>query len=103
MALLTSTQVTAVVAASLKTIADIPSDPEALREATFTGMNEQQDQLFLSALKQKLNALPYYKSDGTTSNLAYYDINLLPGCLSSWPTVGDCIDWVTDNQQIIYN
>jgi len=102
MALLTYDQVSAVVAASLKTIADLP-DPANLATATFAGMNDQQQQMFLSALKQKLNALPYYRSDGVTSNMAYYDVNLVPGCIANWPTVGSCIEWVTENQQIIFN
>jgi hypothetical protein len=102
MALLTNDQVSSVIAASLGTIADVPTGTDNLRAATFTGMNDQQKSFFLSALKQKLNALPYYRSNGTTSTLAYYDVNLLPGCIDSWPTVGNCIDWVTDNQQIIY-
>lgn len=92
-------QVKQVVVAALKTIADLPSDVES---ADFSSMNDMQKHFFLSALKSKLNALPYYMNNGTTNHLAYYDVDLTPDSTDQWPTIKDCIDWIVDNQKVIY-
>ena len=99
MALLTRDQIKAVVIKSLQTVADIPDDVES---ATFANMNAMEQHMFLSSLKANLNALPYYMDDGTTSNLAYYDIDLTPDSIGQWPTVKDCIDWIVANQNVVY-
>ncbi|MET0465219.1 MAG: hypothetical protein ABW007_18805 [Chitinophagaceae bacterium] len=99
MAFLKRNQIKPVVFQSLKTIADLPADPEA---SSFDSMNNFQKHVFLSTLKGKLNALPYFMNDGSTSFLAYYDIFLLPDSTDDWPTVKDCIDWINDNQRVIY-
>jgi hypothetical protein len=100
MAFLTRSQVKVVVIDSLRTIADLPADVEA---ATFAMANAQQKKVFLANLKSKLNALPYQLDSGGTSNDAYYDVDLMPTSTDNWPTVKDCIDWVTANQKVIYN
>ncbi|MFD2600774.1 hypothetical protein [Flavobacterium suzhouense] len=99
MALLTRTQIKTVVLRSLKTIADLPEDPEA---ATFAAFDNFQKHVFLSTLKGQINALPYYMNDGSTSYLAYYNINLTPDSTDEWPTVADCIDWIIENQRVVY-
>jgi len=99
MAFLNRDQVKGVVIKSLQTVSDIPDDVEA---ATFTNMNAIQQHMFLSSLKANLNALPYYMNDGTTSNLAYYDVDLTPDSTGQWATVGDCIDWIVANQSVVY-
>jgi len=66
MAYLTRAQVSQVVADSLSTIADLPADIDPV---TFTGVNDDKQHFFLSALKRKLNALPYYMNNGTTNHL----------------------------------
>jgi hypothetical protein len=58
--------------------------------------------MFLSALKSKLNALPYNMNNGTTNHLAYYDVDLMPDSIDSWPKVKDCIDFITDNQKVVF-
>jgi hypothetical protein len=99
MALLSREQVKAVVTASLKVIADLPDDVES---STFANFNDQQKQIFLKTLKNKLNGLPYIKDDGTTTDAAYYDVDLTPGSIASWATVKDCIDWIVANQKVVY-
>jgi hypothetical protein len=100
MAYLTRDQVKQVVINSLKTIANLPADPEA---ASFSSMNNLQKHFFLSTLTSKLNALPYNMNDGTTNHLAYYDIDLMPDSTDDWQTVKDCIDFINDNQKVVYN
>jgi hypothetical protein len=97
MALLTRTQVKAIVVASLKTVANLPDDVEA---ATLGNMVAAQQEVFLSALKTNLNNSPYYLDDGSTSDAPNYDIDIMPDTFGKWATVGDCIDWVTQNQSV---
>lgn len=101
MAYLTRDQVKDVIIRSIITIADLPENVE---EASFAGMTAFNKHLFLSTLKSKLNALPYFMNDGTTNHLAYYDVDLAPDSIDDWPTVKDCIDWFAEpnNQKIIY-
>lgn len=99
MAFLKRNQIKPVVLKSLKSIADLPDDPEA---ANFSQLEIFQRHVFLSTLKGNLNSLPYYMNDGTTSFLAYYDISLMPDSVDDWPTVKDCIDWIKENQRVIY-
>jgi len=99
MAFLTRDQVKQVVIDALRTISNLPSNVEM---ADFGSMNELQKQMFLSALKSKLNALPYNMNDGTTNHLAYYDIDLMPDSIDNWPTVKDCIDFINDNQKVVF-
>ena len=99
MALLNRDQVKAVVVTSLEAVADLPADVEA---ATFNYMTDMQKNVFLTQLKSNLNASPYIQDDGTTSDTAYYDVDLMPDSIYQWPTVKDCIDWVTANQMIVY-
>jgi hypothetical protein len=99
MALLKKNQIKQIVLQSLKTIADLPTNPE---ESNFDALNVFQKHVFLSTLKGKINALPYYMNDGTTSHLAYYDINLKPDSTDDWPKVSDCIDWIKNNQRVVY-
>jgi len=99
MAFLTRNQVKSVIIESLKVVADLPDNVE---EATFTGFDQFQQHTFLSALKSKLNALPYNLNNGQTTHAAYYDVDLKPDSTDDWPTVKDCIDWVTDNQYVVY-
>ena len=98
MALLNRDQVKAVVTDSLKVIADLPADVES---STFTNFDDEQKQIFLKALKDKLNALKYIKDDGTTTDAAYYDVDLTPDSIDLWHTVKDCIDWVVENQNVV--
>lgn len=100
MASLTRNQIKDVVIKSLKTIADIPDNVEAAALANMVAMHQE---VFLSALKTNLNALPYIMDDGTTSNAAYYDADLTSDTIKLWTTVGDCIDWITKNQSVVYN
>jgi hypothetical protein len=90
---------THVVIASLSVIADLPNDVES---APLTPLNDMQDHIFLTTLKSKLNALPYFMNDGSTNYLAYYDVNLRPDSIDDWPTVKDCIDWIVANQRVVY-
>jgi hypothetical protein len=97
MAYLTRDQVKKIVTDSLSAIADLTEDVEA---ATFDMLNDEQKKVFLVSLKSNLNASPYYEDDGSTSNTSYYDVDLTSSSFANWPTVKDCIDWVTDNQTI---
>ena len=99
MAFLKRVQIKPVVFQSLKSVADLPEDPE---DSGFEGFNDFQKHVFLSTLKGKLNALPYYLNNGGTSYLAYYDVDLMPDSTDNWPTVRDCIDWIRDNQKVVY-
>jgi hypothetical protein len=99
MALLKREQVKQVVINSLSIVADLPSDVESV---TFEAFNELQVRVFLSTLKRKLNGLPYYLNDGTTSDRAYYDIDIKSNALDDWPTVKHCIDWIEENQRVVY-
>jgi len=99
MADLTTAQITTVVADSLSTIADLPANN--LPATPLIGLNDQQKTMFLSALKEKINALPYYMDDGTTSDQAYYDVALTINIVEEWPTVGDCIEWIFLNQIVV--
>jgi len=99
MALLSRNQIQKVVFKSLTAIADLPNDPE---KADFTAFTNDQKHIFLSTLKGQINSLPYYMNDGSTSYLAYYNINLAPDSTDDWPTVGDCIDWIKENQKVVY-
>lgn len=99
MGYLKRSQAKQVVVAALKTIADLPPDVES---SDFSNMNDMQKHFFLSALKSKLNGLPYYMNNGTTNHLAYYDVDLLPDSTDDWPTIKDCIDWIVENQKVIY-
>jgi hypothetical protein len=99
MAFLNREQALDVVVEALEVIADIPEDVE---ELTFTSLNDRQDHIFLSALKSKLNALPYNMNNGTTTFLAYYDVDLHPDSIDEWETVGACADWIVDNQRVVY-
>lgn len=99
MAFLNRAQVKSVVIESLKVVADLPANVE---DSTFAGFDQFQQHSFLSALKSKLNALPYYLNNGQTTHTAYYDIDLKPDSTDDWPSVGDCIDWVTGNQYVVY-
>ena len=100
MASLTRDQVKQVVIDSLSAIASLPVDVEA---ANFNAMNVLQKHMFLSALKSKLNALPYTMNDGSTNYLAYYDVDLMPDSIDDWPRVKDCINFINDNQKVVYN
>ena len=99
MALLNPSQIKAIVFESLKTVADLSSQPE---DATFASMSNFQKHVFLSALKRKLNASPYYMNDGSTTFLAYYDVILRPDTVDEWPTVKDCIEWINLKQIVVY-
>lgn len=99
MAFLKRNQIKTVVLKSLESVADLPADPES---ADFGALNSFQKHVFLSTLKGKINALPYYMNDGSASYLAYYDINLRPDSTDDWPTVKDCIDWIVENQRVVY-
>ena len=99
MAFLTRKQIKKVVVDALGNVADIPNDVE---KATFAGFNPDQKHIFLSSLKGKLNSLPYNMNDGSQSHLAYYDVDLTPDSTDDWATVKDCIDWIDDNQKILY-
>lgn len=99
MALLNRNQIQEVVYKSLTAIADLPDDPE---KATFTAFTNDQKHIFLSTLKRQINALPYYMNDGSTSYRAYYNVDLTPDSTDEWPTVGDCIDWIQENQKVVY-
>lgn len=99
MAFLKRNQVKDVVYASLKTIANLPPDPE---NASLAMLIDVQKNVFLSRIKTNLNSLPYNTDEGGTSNQAYYDVDLLPGQIDSWPLVKDCIDWIFNNQQVVY-
>jgi hypothetical protein len=100
MAFLNRDQVKNVVLASLRVVADLP--PGDVEQASFAGFNDFQEHIFLSALKSKLNALPYYKNNGQETYAAYYDVDLMPDSIDNWPTVKDCIDWVVENQKVVY-
>ena len=100
MAFLKRDQVKVIVADSLKVIADLPADVE---EAPLNMLNEQQQQVFLSTLKTKLNASPYYKDDGSTSDKAHYDVDLNARSVGEWADVKACIDWVKKNHKVIYH
>jgi hypothetical protein len=95
MANLTRDQVKTIVTTSLNAIADLPADVEA---ATFAMLNDQQKKVFLATLKSNLNASPYYQDDGSATDTSYYDVDLTQSSFANWPTVKDCIDWVTENQ-----
>ena len=99
MALLKRAQVKTVVLQSLKSVADLPDNPES---SNFSALNSFQKHVFLTTLKGKLNALPYYLNDGTTTYVAYYDIYLVPDSTDDWPAVKDCIDWIVENQEVVY-
>jgi hypothetical protein len=100
MAFLTRDQVKQVVIDALRTVADLPANVEA---ADFKSMNDLQKHMFLSALKSKLNAQPYNMNNGTTNHLAYYDVDLMPDSIDDWATVKDCIDFINDNQKVVFN
>lgn len=99
MAFLTRAQIKTVVIGSLERIADRPDEVE---EATFDGFDAFQTHVFLTTLKGRLNALPYTMNNGSKNHLAYYDVDLTPDSTDDWPTVKDCIDWIDENQKIIY-
>lgn len=99
MALLRRNQVKKIVLESLKTIADLPKNPE---ESNFIALNNLQKHAFLSALKGKLNASPYYMNDGSTTFVAYYDVHLKPDSTDEWATVKECINWIIQNQRVVY-
>ena len=102
MAYLTQPQVTAIVTESLSEVADLPAGTANILNSPLTGMNDEQQHIFLSALKTNLNALPYEIGDGTTSDQAYYDIDLTPATFNQWQTVGDCVDWIVNNQDVVF-
>ena len=99
MAFLKRAQVKAVVLSSLQSVADLPADPE---QSNFDAFSDFQKHVFLSNLKGKLNALPYYLNNGGTSYLAYYDVDLKPDSTDDWPLVKDCINWIKTNQKVVY-
>jgi hypothetical protein len=99
MALLNRNQIKAIVLESLETIADLPQNPE---ESNFESLTNLQKHIFLSALKRKLNASPYYMNDGSTTFVAYYDIHLKPDSTDDWSTVKDCINWIKKYQRVVY-
>ncbi len=100
MARLSRADVKRVVIASLKAVASPPPNVEA---ASFVGLTDSQEHIYLTTLRSKLNALPYQMNDGSSNYLAYYDINLTPDSIDDWQTIGDSIDWITESQIIIYN
>jgi hypothetical protein len=102
MAYLTAQQVLPVVIKSLSVVADLPNGNDNILNSPFTGMNPQQQDRFLTALKDNLNELPYITDQGTTSSDAYYDVDLTDETINLWPTVGDCVNWIVDNQAVIY-
>ncbi|WP_336690415.1 MULTISPECIES: hypothetical protein [unclassified Chryseobacterium] len=99
MALLNREKIKTVVLESLETIAALPENPE---EANFSAWNNFHKHVFLSTLKGKINALPYFMNDGTTTHMAYYDIALNPDSTDNWATVKDCINWIKKNQRVVY-
>jgi len=99
MALLQRNQIRQTVLESLESVADLPANPEA---SDFSAFNDFQKHVFLSNLKGKINALPYYMNSGAESYLAYYDLSLTPDSTDDWPTVKDCIDWIVENQRVVY-
>ena len=90
---LTREQVKAIVIASLKAVAGLPEDVES---ATFQQMNPFQRKVFLENLKENLNAKPPGNDEAT------YDVNLQLDTIDLWDTVEDCIDWVTENQMVVF-
>ena len=99
MALLDRDQIKTVVFHSLETIADLPQNPEA---SNFSSLDNFHKHVFLSTLKGKINSLPYFMNDGTTTYMAYYDIAINPDSTDDWGTVKACIDWIEENQRVIY-
>ena len=99
MAYLDRNQIKEVVKDSLSVVADLPDDVES---STFENFNSNQKHAFLTALKSKLNALPYNMNDGTSNHSAYYDVDLTPDSTDDWPTVRVCIDWIANNQRVVY-
>lgn len=92
-------QIKTVVLASLEVVADLPTDPEKSNFKMFTNFHKH---VFLTTLKGKLNALPYYMNDGSENYFAYYDIRVKPDSTDDWETVKDCIDWIVKYQETIY-
>ena len=99
MAYLDRDQVKQIVTDTLKVIADVPD--ANIDNTSLAMLNDQQKQVFLSTLKNKINAYPYQLNDGTASDIAYYDAPVTMDTLSGWSTVGNCIDWITANQIIV--
>ena len=99
MAFLKREQIKSVVSDSLNVIAGLPSDVES---STFTNLTSDQKHIFLTVLKSKLNALLYNMDDGSTNHLAYYDVDLMPDSVDTWGTVKDCINWMVENQKVVY-
>ena len=99
MALLDRDQVKTVVVKSLATIADVPAGN--LDNTSLDMLNDEEKQVFASALKTNLNAVPYQMRDGTTTDTVYYDVQLTMGIVNAWKTVGNCIDWITANQMSV--
>jgi len=93
MPLLTSDQVKSIVLQALQTVADLPADPE---NADFSQMRPEHQKVFLTSLKDLLNAYPY------PGGGAYYDVVLNMDVFGQWKIVQDCIDYVTANQMVVY-
>ena len=101
MSFLTVAQIQTIVVDSLKVIADVPQVD--LTNTPLSMVDGQQQQVFLTTLKKNINAAPYTLDNGTVSTAAFYDVPLTADTFSSWPTVGSCIDWINNNQTVVYN
>jgi len=96
MAFLSRDEVEAIVIKTLNLIADLPEGD--IENTSLAMLNDDQKQIFLTALKSNINNYPYHLRDNSPSDDAYYDIAITIAIIDDWKTVGDCIDWITENQ-----
>jgi len=97
MAFLSRNQIKEYVGKALKEVADFTGDIEPYE---FKHFHEFHKNVFITKLKEFINASPYYDRAGNADFSRYYDVPLSMGIVSTWNTMADCIDYVNDNQTV---
>ncbi len=78
---------------ALKEVADFP-DNANISSFSFQHFNDFHKLLFASALKKEVISI----KDGSS----HYDVVLNPNIINNWSTVQDCINYLVNNQQMMF-
>lgn len=97
MPLLTREQVASIVFEALEKVAGLPADPE---NAPFDQMQTEHQKVFLTALREILRNTKVNPADPADNR--YYEVILNMEIFESWKIVKDCIDYIFENQMVVY-
>ena len=64
---------------------------------TFAHFHDFHKSVFLRSLKIQINILECHNDLGDLADYEYFDLDLHDGITDNWPTMRECIDYITEN------